>query len=437
MTAAGRTSIFAAGAVALMLLGAAAAPGLVWAAVFMDGLILAMILIQGRRLSAQPVTLTREGWGRMTLHRMEPMVYRVENKGERDLLISIRQPLPQGLVAQEDTLRLLVAAGEAVEVALDVTPTIRGAAIVPPALVDVKSPGLEWAVWRQAMGGQADLTIYPDTRALAEYDILRHHRALGRYGVRRIRQIGAGWEFEQLREYARDDDYRNINWKATARRRKPITNVFQAEKSQSVMLCVENGRMMGAPQGDGSALDRAVDACVMLAHVANRTGDRVGLTVFKDTVDLFLKPKKGAAATNQIVERLAHLAPEGVFPSYSALVDALRARNKARSMIFLFTDVNDPKLAEDLLRSLPLISGAHVVVVVSLRDPLLGQRARGGAQDMAGVYRALAARKLLNERQGRLSDLRKRGVQVLEADAGELSLAVINRYLTIKKRQLL
>ncbi|MDH5478389.1 MAG: DUF58 domain-containing protein, partial [Nitrospinota bacterium] len=357
--------------------------------------------------------------------------------GAREILVVINQPLPPSIRADNNQLISLVGPGEAVEVGLDVKPVTRGPTMIPPALVDIKSPAMDWATWRFAMEGAAAVTIYPDTKSLTEYDILRHHRALGRFGVHRLRQIGAGWEFEHLREYTPDDDYRNINWKSTARRRIPITNVFQAEKSQNVLLCVERGRMMGAPMGDGIVLDKAIDASIMLAHVANRNADRVGLAVFKDTVDLYLKPKRGVAATNRIVEGLVSLTPEAVFPSYGALVDMLRARNKTRSMVFLFTDVNDPKLADDLRRVLPLVSRRHVMVVVSLLDPTLARVAGGPARDKREVYKVLAARKLLSEREGRLMDLRRRGVQVLEASEDSLTLAVINRYMEIKKRQLL
>jgi uncharacterized protein (DUF58 family) len=438
MIAAGRVSLFAAMALAVLLLAAGLEPAFIWIALAGDAGLLGLILIQGRRLSIQPVSVTREKWDFLAINREDMLVYRVENRGSRELLVAIRQPLPPAIRALEgDTARALVGPGEALEVALPVMGVQRGPVAIEPATVDIKSPGVEWASWRFSMAGEGALTIFPDVKRLAEYDILRRHRALGRFGVHRIRQIGAGWEFEQLREYSRDDEYRNINWKATARRRKPITNVFQAEKSQNLLLCVECGRMMGAPVGDGTALDKAVDASIMLAHVANRNADRVGLVVFKDTVDLYLKPKRGSAATHHIVDGLVRLAPEGVFPSYAALVDTLRVRNKARSMIFLFTDVNDPQLAGDLLRVLPSIGRAHVVVVVSLQDPTLAQAARGGAEDMKGVYRTLAARKLLAERESRIKDLSKRGVHTLEADSGNLSMAVINRYLEIKKRQIL
>ncbi|MDH5637880.1 MAG: DUF58 domain-containing protein [Nitrospinota bacterium] len=437
MIVAGRASVFAAVMIAVLLLAAAVQPAFLVIAGVGNVLVLVLALTQGWRLSGNKVAVSREKWDYLSLNREQQLIYRLENRGAGEALVGIRQPLPPSIRAEDNTLLVAVGPGEVVEVALDVRPITRGPAQIPPAQVDIKSPSVDWASWRYTMEEPADVTIFPDTKSLAEYDTLRHHRALGRFGVHRMRQIGAGWEFEHLREYTPDDDYRNINWKSTARRRTPITNVFQAEKSQNVLLCVECGRMMGAPMGEGIALDKAIDASIMLAHVANRNADKVGLAVFKDTVDLYLKPKKGVIATQRIVEGLVGLAPEGVFPSYSALVDTLRAKNKTRSMVFLFTDISDPKLADDLCRVLPLVSRRHVVVVVSLFDPTLAQVAGGGADNMRGVYRVLAARKLLSEREGRLMDLRRRGVQVLEAPAEALTLAVINRYMEIKNRQLL
>jgi uncharacterized protein (DUF58 family) len=183
-------------------------------------------------------------------------------------------------------------------------------------------------------------------------------------------------------------------------------------------------------------MDRAVDASVMLTHVAWRQGDRSGLVLFRDTVNLFLKPKRSVRAMNQIIEELVDVEPEPVFPSYAALAQSIQVCHKHRSMIFLFTDLNDPQLAADLANVMPLLSRRHIVIVISLRDPLLERAAVGPAASREQLYQVLAARALASERDARARDLSRHGVQVLEADGDSLTIKVINRYLSVKMRQL-
>ncbi len=249
--------------------------------------------------------------------------------------------------------------------------------------------------------------------------------------------LGSGREFDQLRDYFPDDDFRDINWKATARHNRPITNVYQAERSRDVLLCLDCGRMMGNPIGNVTALDCAIDASIMLAHVAVRQGDRVGLVLFRDVVHRFIKPAAGMSAVNRVIEELVDARAQGVFPSYAALMAALRAHHNRRSLVLLFTDLNDPQLAANLAEVLPATSRRHLIIVISLRDPLLDRVASGPAEDRRGVYQVIAARQLATERATRVRELQKIGATVVEAGADSLTVKLLNSYLAIKARQLL
>jgi uncharacterized protein (DUF58 family) len=282
-----------------------------------------------------------------------------------------------------------------------------------------------------------ELVVFPNLKGIADYERLRRHRAAAQLGIHQMRTLGAGREFDQLRDYFPDDDYRDINWKATAHHGRPMTAMFRTERSQEMILCLDCGRMMGNPVGCGTTLDKAVDAGIMLTHVACRQGDRIGLVLFRDVVERFLKPTGGMIGTHTIIEALVDTRPTGAFPSYTALVEVLRARQKRRSLIFLFTDLNDPQLAANLAEVMPLLSSRHLIVVVSLRDPLLERVADGPAEDGKDVYRVMAARELAAERAQHTLSLMRSGVKVLEADADSLSLKLINTYLQLKARQAL
>jgi len=431
----GRAALFAAIVLALILLGVLIEPGLAYVAVAGDLALIALVLVDGLRLSKMPVSVQREESRRLQLGRSAEFVYRVENRSTSTAIVSLRQPWPASFESDEDRLEVLVQPGEVVRAAFAATPRRRGRVSLAPAEADLRFPhGLARRRW--TAGEEERLSIYPDLKGLSEYDNLRRSHALNQLGIHRQRMLGEGREFEELRQYLPDDDFRHINWKATARHRYPMTNVYQAERSQDVLLCLDCGRMMSNPVGKGTAMDRAVDASVMLTHVAWRQGDRSGLVLFRDAVNLFLKPKRSVRAMNQIIEELVDVEPEPVFPSYAALAQSIQVCHKHRSMIFLFTDLNDPQLAADLANVMPLLSRRHIVIVISLRDPLLERAAVGPAAGREQLYQVLAARALASERDARARDLSRHGVQVLEADGDSLTIEVINRYLSVKMRQL-
>lgn len=437
MTLPNKTSLAVAAMLALVTFAGALVPALLAPVALADALLVGLVLLDGLRLGRVLVEVRREDWKKVQIGREGTFGYSVENRSDTPLRVCLRQPWPPSFEAElpADAITVDVGPMERVRVALKATPRRRGRVALPPTEVDVAfSRG--WARRRFLVESPPEIVVYPDLQNLVEYERLRRNRALSLAGMHRIRRVGAGREFEQLRDYLPDDDYRDINWRATARYRRPITNVYEVERSQDVMICLDGGRMMGDPAGHQTALDYAVDAAAMLAYACTRQGDRVGLAVFRDRVDHFLKPAGGVGTVTRMIDLLAGTASEPVFPSYAALAEALRSNCSHRGMVFIFTDLNDPQLAADLARVMPLISRRHITVVVSLRDGLLDRVADGPARTGEAVYEVLAARRLVLERQARERELTQHGVQVLQADADALSIEVINQYLAIRMRQL-
>ncbi len=432
----GRLTLFLFSLLALLLLAAVVEPVIVPAVVLADALVLGACMLEGRRLGKLAIVVERGAWGRVQVNREAEFAFRITNRSAYELVVELRQMWPDSIEAKTDSIEIAVQAGEVVEAALMATPRVRGTLQVPPAEVEVRRRG-DWARHRWTLGDGAVVRVFPSLSGMSEYEALRRHHAFSAAGMHRQRLVGSGREYDQLRDYLPDDDFRDINWKATARNRRPITNTYQAERSQDVLLCLDCGRMMGNPVGIGTALDRSVDAAILLAHVASRQGDRVGLALFRDVVHRFIRPAAGISAVNRIIEELVDAQPEGVFPSYSALMSALQTHQSRRSMVFLFTDLNDPQLVSNLAEVLPLARRRHVLAIISLRDPALDRVAGGPADERREVYQVLAARHLATERATYRRELQKIGAQVLEADADALSLQLLNTYLSIKARQLL
>jgi uncharacterized protein (DUF58 family) len=431
----GRRTLLFAGILALLLIAAVAEHLVVLAAILGDLLLIGYCMLEGRSLAGANVDVRAEAWPSLQVGREAILRYRISNRSNRAIIVRIRQPWPTSVEAKENEAETTVASGEIVDVGLAITPRSRGSIDVDPTEIDVRYRS-DWARHRRRSRVPA-LRVLPSLRGLSEYDALRRDRASMLGGLHRQRMVGAGREFEQLRDYMADDDFRDINWRATARRRKPITNTYQAERSRDLILCLDCGRMMGNPIGGATALDHAIDAAIMLAHVANRQGDRVGLALFRDVVERFVKPAAGLLAVNRIINELVDAKAQSVFPSYAAMLSALRAHQNRRSLVLLFTDLNDPQLAANLAEALPSASRRHVVVVISLRDPMLDRVASGPAVDRQGVYQVVAARQLAIERATRSRELERIGAHVLEADADSLTVKLLNMYLSIKARQLL
>jgi len=431
----GRRALLVASLLAPVSVAALIDPRVAVAVVLGDLVLVAFCLTEGFLLKRLPVEIRREDLGRLQIGRKGTFVYRIVNRSRRDLVVRLRQPWPRGIDAEQEIVEGTVLQGEVVLISLSATPRVRGTIVIPPVQADVRGAG-DWARWRWTAGGPGKLTVFPNLRGLSEYEMLRRQHASSYFGLHQHRVLGVGREFDQLREYLEDDDYGDINWKATARRNRPITNVYRVERSCDVMLCLDCGRMMGNPVGAGTALDYAIDAAIMLAHVVNRQGDRVGLALFRDVVHCFVKPAAGMTAVHRIIEDLVDAQPAGVFPSYAALMGALRTRQNRRAIVFLFTDLNDPQLAANLVEAVRLVSRRHVLTVISLRDPLLDRIAAGAAADRREVFQVLAAGQLARERATHTRELNRIGTMVLEADAGSLTMKLLNAYLSIKSRQL-
>jgi uncharacterized protein (DUF58 family) len=436
MTIPGRLAFVGGIAVALLLMGAGVASVLVWIAVAFNIAIAVAMLIQARRLRRIRVHVERRDWQRGHIHRSRNFIYVIENRSDERIICRLDQEWPATFSATQKRAEVLIEPGEMVELALEATPQARGRTPLPPTQVEIRFPSA-WVVSRWLQDAHQTIAIYPDLQQLAEYDTLLHAHLLGQLGIHRHRQLGGGREFDQLRNYVPDDDYRQIDWKATARKQKPITVVHRTERSQNLLLCVDCGRLMGNPAGNGTYLDKATDACTLLAHVADRGGDQVGLLLFRDSVLKFLPPKHGKTAVLRIIDSLVDLDAQPVFPSFAAWAEAVQIRNRKRSMIFLFTDLGDPQLSADLVATVPVIARRHVVVVISIRNPTLDQVADGPAAERADIYRILAARTLSDERAARTRQLVQAGVQVLDVDHPSLLVKTVNKYLDIKARQLL
>jgi uncharacterized protein (DUF58 family) len=340
------------------------------------------------------------------------------------------------------------------------TPLKRGNYRFDAAYVEGSSPFGFWGV-RKILPVQSEIRVYPnllnERKSLAALFLNR-----GAFGVHAQRQVGRGRDFEKLREYIPGDDYHEIHWKATARRGKPITKVFQIEKTQEVYVVLDASRL-SARSGTGvspvrfernnsaseletngrdaratTVLERFVTAALVLGLAAERQGDLFGLVTFTDKVEKFVRAKNGKNHYSTCRDALYTLEPKIATPDFDELCTFIRLRLRRRALLVFLTALDDPALAESFVRNLDLIRRQHLVLVNMLQmpgvKPLFTDPDVAVLDDMYGRLGGHLQWQKLRELQ---KVLQRRGIQFSLLNNERLSAELVSQYLSVKQRQLL
>lgn len=251
------------------------------------------------------------------------------------------------------------------------------------------------------------------------------------------RQRGRGREFESLREFRLGDEYRDVCWTASARRGHLVTKVNQVERSQTVWVVIDAGRLLRARVDGPSKLDYSVNAALSLAQVALLSGDNVGLLAYGRRTQQKLPPGRGSAHLRRLVECLAMVRAEWSEADHLRATDTLLAAQKRRSLVVWLTDLAETPATPEVIEGAMQISGRHLVLFGVISQPELGELGRAVPQDIKEMYEHAAAIEMIHRRELLLARLRQQGVFALELTPGALATSIINRYLDIKERSLL
>jgi uncharacterized protein (DUF58 family) len=240
-----------------------------------------------------------------------------------------------------------------------------------------------------------------------------------------------------LREYTPGADPRHIDWKRSARHRKLLVKEFDTERNHPVVIAFDAGHLMLEPIDGLPRLDHAVNAGLLLSWIALRAGDLLGLFSFDARVRLYRPPTRGLASFSQVQRAAAAIAYRAEETNFTLALADLETRLKRRGLIILFTEFVDPIAAELLLEGLGRLAARHVVVLVTLRDPSMGALMDRRPDEFSIVAEAVISGNFQRERQTVLERMERMGLHCLDVAAGELSIALINRYLLIKQRGLI
>jgi uncharacterized protein (DUF58 family) len=380
------------------------------------------------------------------------------NRSPRQWPVWIRDGVLAHLEAEPNEFTVVLPAERRATLEYHLRPLRRGAFELEHVHVRLRSA---WGMWNRylRLPCHSRINVYPDMKQLGEYALLARTNRLSLMGLRRTRRVGQDNEFERLRDYTVDDNYRHIEWRSTARRNKLTVKDFQANQSQRVVFMIDCGRMMTGTSGGVSLLDHALNAMLMLSYVALARKDQVGLMCFSNEIHTFVPPKGGSGQMNRLLHAAYDRFPQMVESRYDDAFLHLASHVRKRALVVLITNVIDDVNAHQIERHLTTFTGRHLPLAVLLRDHAVydaldvmddelqlldklhpaDSRAASVLESVSDeqLYEAAGAADILTWRRHVLADLEMKGVLLVDAFPERLTGQLVNRYLEVKARHLL
>jgi uncharacterized protein (DUF58 family) len=366
----------------------------------------------------------------------------LHNFGRRPVFSQVTDETSRALRREPPVVGLAAPAGGTASAQYEILPAQRGDLPIGKFFVRYQSAlrlAERWAVAETS----ASVRVLPNLEQAKQqtlYLIRTRQVAMER---RRRRLRGLGREFESLREYRTGDEFRNISWTATARRSKLITRVFQVERSQTVWIVLDAGRLLREQIVRGGAvlrlskLDYAVDAALALAQVAMHSGDRVGLLAYGREIQQNRNAGRGATHLHSIVESLALVHPEPYEADHGRAAHALLSEQHRRSLIVWITDLAETSGTPDVVEYALQMTRRHLVLFAAVGQPDLNERVAQRPESEEEMFRYIAAIEIVQRRELLLRRLRQWGVLAMELMPGALAASLVNQYLDIKDRSLI
>ena len=382
--------------------------------------------------SPNDIEIERELPRALALNVRGDVTWHLRNPGKVRRTVSFGDELAPSLRAGVRRARVTMPGYGQATVATQIIPARRGDFVIEDLAVRVEGPlGLGARQRRRKLPSL--LRVLPPFRSRDEADLRIGQARILEVGLRSSRGLGSGTEFDQLREYGPDDEYRKIDWAATARTGRPIVRTFRAEQNQRVVCLLDNGRVMAGRVADVPRVEHAMDAVLTLATVSTGLGDKCGLVTFDREVRSIVAPAAGRGQLGRITRALYALEPVLVESDYRTAFASTVARFRRRAMLVVLTDLVVQAVDESLLPAMPLISRTHLVLVGAVRDPEVEAWA-AASEDEEDPHRRAAAIASLAERDHAIARLEGLGATVIDAPPGELAAQLADAYLRFKAR---
>ena len=414
------------------------ASGMLWPVLYSVGLLLCVLVVA--MLIADVVVLyavahvraQRECGEVLSLGEQSRVLVRVSNDSPLWLRIEVTDEAPVEWQMRHLSMMLYVPARMAAHAGYDIRPTRRGLYTYGSIRLFLSSR-LGLAERRVTAEQARQVSVYPSFVKLDRASLATPHDTMREQGTRRRRKIGNHTEYEQIKEYVQGDDYRHINWKASARRHQLMVNVYEDEKSQQVYCVIDKGRLMQQAFAGMTIMDYSINAALMLSYVAIRRDDRAGLATFAADFDTFVPASRQNGQMQRIMNSLYRQETTFEETDYAVLCSCLQQRVNRRSLMVLFTSFASLSQLRRQLPYLRQLNRRHRLLVVFFADTDLAQVIADPAESADDYARRLAAEQMEYEKQMIVSHLSQQGIYSLLSAPQSLTVDVINKYIDMKR----
>jgi uncharacterized protein (DUF58 family) len=414
---------------------AALYPPFVWALLAAFAGVAGLMIAERRLLGAVTVSHEEAPICVVSLDEEEKIDFRLATNAARPIRMQVRRVWPKLLAEPSSTLTGTCRPGETLSLSCAIRGVVRGRA-------DLDGPHLALSTWGWAerlvsLPGRSELKVLPNLRAVRRLHQKLNDAFLRGLGQRTAPRLGKGREFDRLREYSINDDFRDIAWKASARHSKLIVREYRLDRSQDVLVCVDRGHRMAALTTRIRRVDHAVNAAVLVSYICSRMEDRVGVLSFGAQVDSGIPQGRGASHLAKINAFASSIQAEFIHTDYLALGAHVRHRLRRRALILIVTTLPESGDAQALVRATGMLLPTHLPLIVVLSDPALRAAAEARPATRDELSRTLVARDVWTERRRMMDELRRRGAWVIDTGPEEAGVDSVNAYLEIKRRQLI
>lgn len=343
----------------------------------------------------------------------------------------VMDDVPPPFLSQGLPLRFALLPGHGLRADYRVAVSERGRQVFSGVTLRCRSPLRLWLV-QESLAVRSEVRVFPNFTRIAQYTLLATDNRLSQLGILLRRRRGEGMEFHQLRDYRQDDSPRQIDWKASTRVGRLVSRDYQDERDQQIVFLLDCSARMRARDGELSHFDHTLDAVLLLAYVALRQGDAIGLATFGHPLPRMLPPGKSVATVNALLKVVYDLEPSLQVPDYLAAAEMLGRHLRKRALVILLTNLRDED-DDTLLPAVHLLQRRHALTVASLREPVLDELLAAPVPDFDAALTRAAGIEYLQARRRQIALLQHSGVQVLDVGPRQLPITLVNHYWLRKR----
>jgi uncharacterized protein (DUF58 family) len=379
-----------------------------------------------------PVELVREHSDNVALDRAYPVKLTLRHKLKTATTIDIHDDYPDTFEVEAACAEVRLAPGVITQMMYEVTPRWRGEHHFGRATLLIPGPlGLWQRRWR--LGHESSMRVYPNFEILSKLAMIGTNNSREQLGIRQVYRRGEGMEFHQLREFRQGDTMRQIDWKASSRQQKLISREYQEEKDQQIIFMLDASRRMRSMDNEGTLFDHALHAMLILAQVALREGDAVGILSFGAGYR-WQKPLKTSKAINTLLNHVYDIYPTSQAPDFAAATRQLLINQSKRSLVILLTNIDAADITE-LRPAIRALQARHLVMVANLQEPALVSLQRNDVGDLRSALRYCVASELQHDQNEMTRKLQQAGVIAVNTLPATMPHDLVTHYINVKRSQ--